>query len=68
MMKKVKSLKLAHSPFPGAKSIYFPNACLSIALGGWALQSTLSFFDHFFEKIGSGNPISGYYDWIKYVG
>lgn len=64
MLKRLRGLKLEHSPFPGAKSIYFPNACLSSELGRWALTSTAQYLDCFYETIGSGNPIQGYRDWI----
>lgn len=64
MLKRLRSLKLKHSPFPGSKSIYFPNACLSSELGRWALTSTVQYLDCFYEMIGSGNPIQGYRDWI----
>ncbi|MBL0167663.1 MAG: hypothetical protein IPP85_11185 [Propionivibrio sp.] len=64
MLKRLRSLKLKHSPFPGSKSIYFPNACLSSALGHWALTTTVQYMDCFYELIGSGNPLQGYRDWI----
>jgi hypothetical protein len=63
MLKRLRSLKLKHSPFPGSKSIYFPNACLSIALGHWVLTSTVQYLDCFYELIGSGNPLQGYREW-----
>ena len=64
MLKRLRSLKLKHSPFPGSQSIYFPNACLSSEFGRWALSSTVQYLDCFYEMIGSGNPIQGYRDWI----
>ena len=65
MLRRLKNLNLKHSPFPGAKSIYFPNACLSSELGHWALKSTVQYMDCFYESIGSGNPLDGYRDWIS---
>ena len=64
MLRRLRSLNLKHSPFPGSNSIYFPNACLSSELGHSALASTIQYLDCFHELIGAGNPIQGYRDWI----
>ncbi|MBL7663292.1 hypothetical protein JNK13_11135 [bacterium] len=60
LLKKLKSLNLNESPFPGAKSIFFPNACLSADCGKWSLESTVNFLNSFYLKLNAGNPIEHY--------
>lgn len=65
LLAKLKPKNLALSPFPGAQSIYFPNACLSASLGDWCVRSTFSFLDAFYAKLGAGNPIESARVYLK---